>query len=272
MPSYGPWSNAQQTTYGVPVGGGGGMTWMGGGVGWQPTSVLGAQAPYADQSMGQPTAAWNGYGAARPTGGAGAAGVGGTGSAASDAALAFLNSVLSGQKLPMDAATVGAMETGAANDSAAAEAAQSDQLTRGAVAGGAATFDPSLQGRRMELTAARNATNAEARRKIAETASRTNFGAQMDAAGAMADIGMAQSERSWRDWMATLAGGSSREQGIPQGTQGQGSQGGTSGWLGFGPDPSRPQTQPNPAPSPGNTLHTNNGGYQRSSFRPPTRL
>lgn len=111
----------------------------------------------------------------------------------SQAAIAYLNKVLSGENLPYDAATQGNMLSQAADMNAAAEQAQGKQMRAQAMAGGASAYDPSMAANQRMLMANRQAGNAQAARDIAQKANVANRGYQMQAAGTLADIGLNQS-------------------------------------------------------------------------------
>jgi len=83
--------------------------------------------------------------------------------------------------------------------SAAAEAAQNEQMVANAAAGGASATDPSMQGAKAAALARRQTDNSQARGAITAKANTANFGAQMDAAGqlnsnAMQRAGWAQQQ------------------------------------------------------------------------------
>lgn len=125
--------------------------------------------------------------------------------AAEQAAIAFLNDVLGGKKAPFDQATQANMLSQASDMTGAAEAGQLSAINEDAAVGGASIGDPSLAGARREAMARRQGGNAQAAQGIATQANRANFGAQMQAAGTLADYGLAQQDRQARQQAAFAA-------------------------------------------------------------------
>lgn len=121
-------------------------------------------------------------------------------------AMAHLQSVLNGSKLPYDQATQNAMMTQGSDMSGAAEAAQLQQTNSQALANGASASDPSLQGLAREYMAQRQGQNQQTANAVAQQASKANFAAQSDAARTMADYGLAQQDRQYRAQQALRSG------------------------------------------------------------------
>ncbi len=123
-------------------------------------------------------------------------GVGGTTSTATagptNSAMDFFGQVLSGQKLPYGKTQTDSLYSSASDMAAQAEGSQMQQALAGAAAGGAAANDPSMRGMRANLMAQRQGANQKSRQDIDSKAGSANFGAQMDAAGAMNQYSMEQ--------------------------------------------------------------------------------
>ncbi len=141
-----------------------------------------------------------------PTGGLSSGTGGSYGNATTTAAQNFLNQVISGQTVPYDQATKDNMLTQASDMNSAGETARNQTMEGNALAGGASLTDPSLAGARMNSMARRQTDNTIAANKIGQVASQANFGARLNAAGTLADIGLAQEDRqAWAQ--ALLASG-----------------------------------------------------------------
>jgi hypothetical protein len=117
---------------------------------------------------------------------------GGGGNDYTNAAMKRLQSIASGQDVPLDEATKANMLSKSQEGAAAAEQAQNQSLMEGAAAGGASPNDPSLQGAKRQNMAARQGANQQASRDIELETRRQNFAASQGAAESLAGFGQAQ--------------------------------------------------------------------------------
>ncbi len=265
--------------YGYPAG------WWGDGQGstWNDGSNL----QYDDrgrliaptQQIGGQTGSYGAYGSTGATGGA-TAGANPYGSYGSESygsatygrdpnsatAIAFLNSVISGNKLPMDQTAQNNQLSQQSGMASAAESARNNAQAGAAAANGASIYDPSLQGARMNNMATRQAANMNSQNRIAQGAANANFGAQMDAAGSLANLGLAQEDRMAR--AQAIGVNNTRGTGTlgfnPDGTnrvQGYGYSAGNTGldWAdsGYANGDGSGSTQPGTAPNTGGGSSTN---------------
>jgi hypothetical protein len=143
-----------------------------------------AMGPYASLNAmnnfgGRPGAGGSGGSASFVGGGPGAQ------DPQSSAATDFLNSVISGNKLPYGQDQQNALMGQASAQNAAAEAQQNQGAQDAAVQGGSSASDPSLQSQYRQNAARRQTGNQRAQGDIQSQAGSANFAAQGAAAGAL---------------------------------------------------------------------------------------
>ncbi len=188
---------------------------------------LGTVYQYGHQNPGGPMALATGqYGASPSQLASGSSSQSSTPSPQNSAAMAFLNSVVSGQELPYGQQQQDAMYGQASGMNAAAEAAQNQEAEGAASAGGASPTDPSYQNQMRQNMARRQTGNQRTMGDIQAKAGSENFGARTGAAGAILGAEQNALDRQERQ--------NSKAMGMLSGMYGYGGGGQSSGGNNFG--------------------------------------